>query len=190
MKFVITLQKVKKKRIIWLFKQIAVCYATACFEEQNKNISFFVMPPLKTDMVRMFSDYALICKTQEFKDMDLRFNVSLGTTFYLFGRLCFSPRCSRSWWFFSSFTGKWAWLPRAPRANKPEPAPVTGGRPGGCRPEGWGGSWTGGPWAAWERCCAWSCCCCKQMQRDRRQDGGQVGRLGNDSLSNHTLFMY
>lgn len=105
------------------------------------------------------------------------------------GRLCSSPLCSRSWWFFSSFTGRWAWLPRAPRASRPDPALVTGGMPGGCRPEGCGGSWTGGPWAAWERCWAWSCCCCKQIQRDGRQDRGQVGRLGSESMNEHTLLM-
>lgn len=63
-----------------------------------------------------------------------------------------SPLWSRSWWFFSSFTARCAWLPRAPSASSPELLPVTGGMPGGCKPEGCGGSWTGGPWAAWERC--------------------------------------
>ena len=43
---------------------------------------------------------------------------------------------------------RWAWLPRAPSASRPAPAPGTGGMPGGWRPEGWGGSWMGGPWAA------------------------------------------
>jgi len=90
-----------------------------------------------------------------------------------------SPRWSRSWWFFSSLTARCAWLPRAPRASSPELLPVTGGMPGGWRPEGCGGSWTGGPWAAWERCWAWSCCCCNETtsepgrgQRDRGREGG------------------
>ena len=70
-----------------------------------------------------------------------------------------APLWSSSWWFFSSFTDRWAWLPSAPSASSPELLPVTGGIPGGWRPDGWGGSWTGGPCVAWERCCAWSCCC-------------------------------
>lgn len=92
---------------------------------------------------------------------------------FLFSLQCTSelPLCSRSWWFFSSLTGRCAWLPRAPSASRPDPEPVTGGMPGGCSPEGWGGSWTGGPWAAWERCWAWSCCCCQHTHLH------QVGRM-------------
>lgn len=95
--------------------------------------------------------------------------------------LTFLPLCSKSWWFFSSFTGRWAWLPRAPSASSPDPEPVTGGMPGGCRPEGWGGSWTGGPWAAWERCCAWSCCCCKsaETQKNKHRVGWRETPRGN-----------
>lgn len=92
----------------------------------------------------------------------------------LCGRLCPSPRCSRSWWFFSSFTGRWAWLPRAPRASRPEPAAVTGGMPGGCSPDGCGGSWTGGPWVACDRCCAWSCCCNKCREAEDKWVGWEV----------------
>lgn len=80
-----------------------------------------------------------------------------------------APLWSSSWWFFSSFTDRWAWLPSAPSASSPELLPVTGGIPGGWRPDGWGGSWTGGPCVAWERCCAWSCCCCNEV-------GGEHGR--------------
>lgn len=94
------------------------------------------------------------------------------------------PLCSRSWWFFSSLTGRCAWLPRAPSASRPDPEPVTGGMPGGCSPEGWGGSWTGGPWAAWERCWAWSCCCCQhthlhQVGRRERAYGQQALNKGD-----------
>lgn len=74
-----------------------------------------------------------------------------------------APLWSSSWWFFSSFTVRWAWLPRAPSASSPELLPVTGGIPGGWRPDGWGGNWTGGPCVAWERCWAWSCCCCNEV---------------------------
>jgi len=98
--------------------------------------------------------------------------------------VCSLPRCSRSWWFFSSLTGRCAWLPRAPSASRPDPEPVTGGMPGGCSPEGWGGSWTGGPWAAWERCWAWSCCCCQhthlhQVGRSERACGQQALNKGD-----------
>ncbi len=79
--------------------------------------------------------------------------------------VCSLPRCSRSWWFFSSFTGKCGWLPRAPRASRPEPVLGTGGIPGGWRPEGWGGK-AMGPWAAWERCWAWSWCCCGETYNE------------------------
>lgn len=49
---------------------------------------------------------------------------------------------------------------------------MTGGMPGGWSPEGCGGSWTGGPWAAWERCWAWSCCCCNKTTSERGRGSG------------------
>lgn len=82
-----------------------------------------------------------------------------------------APLWSSSWWFFSSFTARWAWPPSAPSASSPELLPVTGGTPGGCRPDGWGGSCTGGPCAACDRCCACSCCCC---ERGGRVSGGRA----------------
>lgn len=91
-----------------------------------------------------------------------------------------APLWSSSWWFFSSFTDRWAWLPSAPSASSPELLPVTGGIPGGWRPDGWGGSWTGGPCVAWERCCAWSCCCCNEV-------GGEHGRASRAAEAWATL---
>ena len=85
-----------------------------------------------------------------------------------------APLWSSSWWFFSSFTDRWAWLPSAPSASSPELLPVTGGIPGGWRPDGWGGSWTGGPCVAWERCCAWSCCCCNEVGGEHGQGPGPL----------------
>lgn len=92
-----------------------------------------------------------------------------------------APLWSSSWWFFSSFTVRWAWLPRAPSASSPELLPVTGGIPGGWRPDGWGGNWTGGPCVAWERCCAWSCCCCNEVGGEHSGEG--AGRTGHPSRS-------
>ena len=89
-----------------------------------------------------------------------------------------APLWSSSWWFFSSFTDRWAWLPSAPSASSPELLPVTGGIPGGWRPDGWGGSWTGGPCVAWERCCAWSCCCCNEVGGEHGQGPGPLAPPG------------